>query len=203
MSCGACDCDDCQEDRQHDKAMNRSNDMDDEQVATSDDLDDGWATPIQRPTWQDAEPANEAQAKAWMGYINETFDTYKVKNIPSPALVSIVCQKIPGLRPENYYRMAAQVERFIRESPSFEIRRGKNGGVFRKDPAEVKAVQDYKDYWKNQPLNFPIASGTLPAPIHNVVSVTIADNYTCKGCGNSKLNSKEKSCWKCGRTVGT
>jgi len=168
-----------------DAAMNRSNDMDDDE--------EEYDAPPPRPSWQDAQPANEVQSKAWMGYINETFDTYKVQTIPMTAIVSIVCQKIPGLRPENYYSLFAQVERFIRESPSFELRKGKNGGVFRKSQAEM--VKDRIQAIKH---------GTLPAPIHNVVAVTVSDNYTCKGCGNTKLHDKnDKSCWSCGRTVGT
>lgn len=176
MSCGACNCDECEEDRVADAAMNRSNDMDDEEEEEE-------MPPT--PRWYNVEPANEVQAKAWLGYVNESLDKYNVQGMPMVTLLSVVAQKIPGLRPENYSMVIAQVEKMLRESPDFEFRKGKSGGIFRKA------------------LNFPIASGTLPAPIHNVVAVTVSDNYTCKGCGNTKLNSKEKSCWKCGRTVGT
>lgn len=176
MSCGACNCEECEEGRAHDRAMNRSNDMDDSPA------------PIHRPAWQDVEPANETQAKAWLGYINEVYTDFSVvKGVPMPTLLSMVAQKVPGLRHENYYTVVAQIQRLIIESGHFELRKGKSGGVFRKD---LNTIRDIK-------------SGTLPAPIHNVVSVTLADNYTCKGCGNTKLNNSEKSCWSCGREVGT
>lgn len=137
------------------------------------------------PRWDNVAPANEAQAKTWLGLVNETLNHYKIQGMPVVTLLSVVAQKIPGLRPENYSTVMAQVEKTLRESPDFEFRKGPRGGLFRKSN-----------------LLAPI-HGTLPAPMPNVVSVKMADNYTCKGCGNSKLNSTEKSCWSCGRQVGT
>lgn len=167
MSCGPCNCDDCRIDR-----------LEDEEPLA----------PIQRVTWQNVEPANEVQAKAWLGYVNEVLDEYKVQGMPMMTMLSVVARKIPGLRPENYNMVLAQIEKTLRESPSFEFRKGKSGGLFRKDLNTIREIK----------------TGTLPPPIPQVVAVTYADNYTCKGCGNTKLHDKnDKSCWSCGRKVGT
>ena len=164
MSCGPCNCDDCLVDRLE---------VDEEELMPP------------TPRWYDVAPANEVQAKAWLGYVNEVLDEYKVQGMPMMTMLSVVARKIPGLRPENYSMVMAQVEKTLRESSDFELRKGKSGGLFRKSR-----------------LLAPI-HGTLPAPMPEVVSVKLADNYTCKGCGNTKLNSTEKSCWSCGRQVGT
>lgn len=158
MSCGPCNCDDCKVDR----------------------LEEDFEPPPIRLTWREVEPANDVQAKAWMGYLNQVYEQYPGKAIPMMTVISLVGQMIPGLRPENYEKVSLQIEKLIRESSEFELRKGKSGGLFK------------------------IASGTLPAPIPQVVAVTYADNYTCKGCGNTKLHDKnDKSCWSCGRKVGT
>lgn len=172
MSCGACNCEECEEGRAHDRAMNRSNDMDDSPA------------PIHRPAWQDVEPANETQAKAWLGYINEVYTDFSVvKGVPMPTLLSMVAQKVPGLRHENYYTVVAQIQRLIIESGHFEIRKGKSGGVFRKDPIYMEL--------------------TPATNVPDMITGKLVNNYTCKGCGNTKLNNSEKSCWSCGREVGT
>lgn len=159
MSCGPCNCDDCKVDR----------------------LEEDFVPPI-RLTWRDAEPANEVQAKAWVEIASNLFHECKINAINLPAMIYMVVGRIPGLRTENYDSVSLQVERFIRESPSFELRQGKNGGVFRKT------------------LNFPVTSGTLPAPIPHVVAVTV-NNHTCSACGNNKCSKDEKSCWKCGASI--
>lgn len=140
------------------------------------------------PRWHNVAAGNEEQVKAWVGYANEVLDQYKVNGMPLMTLMSVIAQKIPGLRPENYSMVMAQVEKTLRESTAFELRKGQSGGIFR---TGLNTIRDIK-------------SGTLPAPIQNVVAVTYADNYTCKGCGNTKLHDKnDKSCWSCGRRVGT
>jgi rubrerythrin len=102
-------------------------------------------------------------------------DQHGGKPINLPALLYLSLGSIPGLRPENQERVSLQVERFLHESPDFELRKGKSGGVFR----------------------------TTNEPSPKAV-ISKGDNYTCKGCGNTKLNNiSDKSCWSCGRTVGT
>jgi len=166
MSCGPCNCDDCQDERVEDEEYERP-------------------APIQNYFWSDVEPANEVQAKAWMGYINEVYTQYPNTGIPMMALVSMVGQKIPGLRPENYNKVTAQVQRLIRESPAFEIRKGKSGGVFRKTEAQYITLQPMQN-------------------VPDLITGQVKDNYTCKGCGNTKLHdTNDKSCWSCGRAVGT
>ena len=196
MSCGACDCDDCQEGRQHDKAMNRSNDMDD--VATDEDLDDGWATPIQRSAAQKAEPSPEA-IKTWTAYAHRAFEHYKVKSIPLPTLASIICQEC-NVRPENYSHVSVMVADVIKACPDFEIRKGKNGGVFRK---EVYAESTPKGWAAAAKVEAQYIEMKTMAGVPDLITGKLEDNYTCKGCGNTKLNSTEKSCWSCGRQVGT
>jgi len=158
MSCGPCNCSDCRIDRLE---------------------EDEKPPPIRRMTWDEAAPANETQAKAWMGYINEVYAQYPTNTIPMQAMLSMVCQKIPGLKAENYLGVMASVERFIRESPSLELRKGKNGGVFRKTL-----------YMDLHPMT----------GVPDMITGKLTDNYTC-GCGNTKLNRTEKSCWKCGAAI--
>jgi len=161
MSCGPCNCDDCLVDR----------------------LEKDPEPPIHRVTWLDVEPANEVQAKAWIGYANEVLDEYKIQGMPMMTMLSVIARKIPGLRPENYNMVLAQVEKTLRESPAFELRKGKSGGLFRKTVSYIELH---------------------PMPgVPDMITGKLADNYTCKGCGNTKLNSTEKSCWSCGRMVGT
>jgi hypothetical protein len=136
------------------------------------------------PRWYDVAAGNETQVKAWLGYANEVLDHYKVQGMPMMTLLSVVAQKIPGLRPENYSMVMAQVEKTLRESPAFELRKGRSGGLFRKDA----------QYITLQPML------NVPDLITNDVK---RDNYVCKGCKNEKLSTQEKSCWKCGREVGT
>jgi len=195
MSCGPCNCDDCQDERVEDEEYERP-------------------APIQNYFWSDVEPANEVQAKAWMGYINEVYTQYPNIGIPMMALVSMVGQKIPGLRPENYNKVTAQVQRLIRESPDFEIRKGKSGGVFRKDPQAIldtvleqriqKAIATAKEMAgiRDNPISY--AKLTEMAGVPDLITGQVKDNYTCKGCGNTKLHdTNDKSCWSCGRKVGT
>lgn len=148
MSCGPCNCEDCQDERME------------EEEPMPPVLE---AAPIHRPTWQDAEPANEEQARVWGSVVDRTLKDYGRINMP--AAIAIVLGEC-HVRPENYTRVGLQVERFLRESSSFQILKDKNGGFF-----------------KSEPIN--------------------PNNYTCKGCGNEKLSTMEKSCWKCGRKVGT
>jgi hypothetical protein len=151
------------------KFKNRANDMGD------------YEAPFHRPRWQDAEPANAEQAKAWTKLINEVIDKHGGKAINLPALIYMVVGSIPGLRIENQARVTLQVERLLHESPDFELRSGKNGGVFRQSRFLTER------------------HGELPQATAHVVSVTI-NNHTCK-CGNTKCNKTEKSCWKCGAPI--
>lgn len=172
MSCGPCNCDDCLVDR----------------------LEKDPEPPIPRPRWEDAEKANPIQALAWGGVVDKILTQYKRVNLPTCLhMVAAAC----NVRPENYTHVSLQIERFIRENPSYALYKGKSGGLGFKTEETKSQAEMIKDRIQ------AIKPGTLPAPIHNVVAVTVSDNYTCKGCGNTKLNSKEKSCWKCGRTVGT
>lgn len=158
MSCSNCNCSECASARDYNSCWDCQDDP-----------------PIHQPRWQDAEPANEQQAKAWTTIINRVIDQHGGKAINLPALLYVVIGNIPGLKQENRERVSLQVERLLHESPDFNLRKGKSGGVFRQtNEPEPKAV------------------------------ISNADNYTCKGCGNNKLNNiSDKSCWGCGRTVGT
>jgi len=143
--------------------------------------------PIHGLRWQDAEPANEVQAKAW-GTIADHFIDHIV-SMPLSRLVEAVCNSIRGLKPENYNRVAAQVERFIRESPKYELRKGMAGGVFKRKPAggsDLSFVQ-------------PVYMELKPATnVPDMITGKLPDDHTCPACGNTKLNKAEKSCWKCG-----
>lgn len=176
MSCKNCDCLDCRTERAVDRIKNRANEMEDDYMPPV--LE---AAPIHRPTWRDAEPANEEQAKAWTACANEVIEEYGGKPINLFAFVYLTVGRIRGLKSENRERVALQVERFLRESPNFELRKGKNGGVFRSNPLLTER------------------HGTLPEAIGHVVAVTI-NNHTCK-CGNTKCSKTEKSCWKCGEPI--
>lgn len=147
MSCNNCDCLDCTRNRGIAEAMNRSNDTG----------DDDFISP-----WTKAEPANDVQAKAW-GTLVDHFLSH-IGPMSPIRLVNAVCNSIRGLKQENRHRVFLQVERFVRESPKYEVVQG-------------------------------IGVRFKSAPIH--------DDYTCKGCGNNKCSTQEKSCWKCGRTIGT
>lgn len=117
--------------------MNRSN-------VTDEDLDDGWATPIHRPTWKDAEVATERQAKAWGECLDLLIQQYSPLNMA--AAVQLMADYF-HVRPENYERLTLQFQRFIHENPKYEIRKGKSGGVFRSSPAtthsQAVVVDDY------------------------------------------------------------
>lgn len=205
MSCSPCNCEDCQ-----DEHYSEAEDADFEEYVPS--------SPPARIFWSEAEPANEAQAAAWMGYINEVYDMYPgVKAINMPAMISLVAQKIPGLRPENYASVSASVERFIRESPAFELRKGKSGGVFRKEPdtrgmkpidaldfVDHKRIQNAVTKALEMSLHDEFAKASPEVQEAAVKMMAVQDNYTCKGCGNTKLHdTNDKSCWSCGRVVGT
>lgn len=138
-------------------------------------------------TWQDVPAANPEQAKVWLGLVNGIFDKYPGKTMNLPALKVMVAQGIPGLRPENYTMVTLQVERLIRESSAFELRKGKSGGVYRSALAPAPVYMDL----------------TPATNVPDMITGKLPDNYTCKGCGNTKLNRTEKSCWSCGRQVGT
>lgn len=152
MSCNNCNCLDCTRNRAIAKAKNLMNDMGD------------LGAPIQRPRWQDVEPGNENQTKAWGIIADHILD--REKGMSLLQLVNRVCNSISGLKPANRPKIAAQVERFLRESPKYRtIKLSVNPNV----------VDD-----RNSTI----------------------DNYTCKGCGNTKCSTQEKSCWRCGREVG-
>jgi hypothetical protein len=42
--------------------------------------------------------------------------------------------------------------------------------------------------------------GKLPDDYNVITEIKLSDNYTC-GCGNTKCNTSEKSCWKCGTVI--
>lgn len=182
MTCRSCDCLDCNRQRGIDQCMNRSN-------VTDEDLDDGWATPIHRQPVAVVEPPTEAQKAAWMGYVHEVYNDYSnVTGLPMSTLLSLVAHKIPGLRVENYTRVTEQIRETILKSDQFEVRKGKSGGVFRKqffvgNHAQTGARSDQSvspDKTKGGDAIKPVA------------------NCTCKSCGNTDLNLSERSCWKCG-----
>lgn len=135
------------------------------------------------PTWRNAEPANEVQAKAWMEIINDLFKEYKNTAINLPAAIALICNRVQ-VRPENYASLSLQIERFIRESPELELRKGKSGGLFRKEVAQ------------------PVASIKLVKMlgVPDMITGKLEDDYTCS-CGNTKCNKTEKSCWKCGAAI--
>lgn len=182
MTCKNCDCLDCSRQRGIDAAMNRANEMDDEL----------WA-----PIHHEVPAANEGQRKTWLAYADRMFAHYKVFGaIPMPTLVSMVCQEC-GVRPENYPVVSEQVRQVIMAATDqFDIRKGKNGGVFRK-----------ASFVENHAQTGARVSESVAVPYYSEKPLNVADivlatkpvaNCTCKDCGNTDLNSSEKSCWKCG-----
>ncbi len=190
MTCRSCDCLDCNRQRGIDQCMNRSNDMDDE-VETS-------APPIHRQPVAAIEPATEAQKTVWMGYVHEVYNDHSnVTGLPMSTLLSLVAHKIPGLRVENYTRVTEQIREMLLKSDQFEIRKGKSGGVFRKqffvgNHAQTGARSDRS---VSVPLTY--IELTPRNDIPDLITGKLVENCTCKGCGTG-LNSSEKSCWKCG-----
>ena len=143
------------------------------------EYEDGETDDYTKPCWEDAEPANEVQAKAWGEIAYNLFDQHKVRAITLSAVVSMVSYGA-NIRPENYDRVSLQIERFIRESPMFELRKGKDGGVFRKQPIHMEL----------KPM--------LGVP--DMITGKLENDYTCH-CGNDRCNKTEKSCWKCGSAI--
>lgn len=143
------------------------------------EYEDGETDDYTKPAWEDAELANDVQAKAWGEIASNLFDEHKVRAINLNAMISMVSYGA-NIRPENYDRVSLQIERFIRESSLFELRKGKDGGVFRKPGAllELKPMLGVPD----------------------MITGKLADNHTC-GCGNTQCNKTEKSCWKCGAAI--
>lgn len=174
MTCQKCDCLDCARqnaiDAAHFAVMNN-----DEPVSER-------PAPIHRSS--KVEPYNAEQARVWLEYIDEVYNNdYKgVTTIPLPNLLAMACRKIPGLRWENASDVAEQMHQLILDSTNlFEVRKGKNGGVYRK-PGSV--VGDHAQ---------------TTARLNQSVAVSAAvNNHTCPGCGNTKCSTDEKSCWKCG-----
>lgn len=150
-------------------------------------------------TWQDAKPANEVQAKAWGEAANELLKQYARINLHAMIIgIAYNC----NVRPENFPHVTLQIEKFLRESGAFELRSGKNGGVFRKD---LNTIVNLDGVSKS---TYPFTSretllrevhGTLPPVLEPIQSVTV-DDYTC-GCGNTKCSKTERSCWKCGAAI--
>lgn len=171
------------------------------------------SAPIHRQPWQDAEPANQAQAVAWGMLADRILDKYGGMSLSY--VVSEVCGGIPGLRDENYPRVKLMVERFLRENPKYELR-GRAGGIFKRGPAGgtdrsvvyaeptprgfaaavtlidemSKAPKEVQDHALRM-----IKSGTLPPPMPEVVAI---NDHICPGCGNNKCSKAERTCWKCG-----
>lgn len=180
MSCKNCSCLDCNLSRGVAKAMNRSNDMGED------------SAPIRCPSWRDVEPANEVQAKAWGELVDMMLDhnTKWGKAMGLVATVNLVCRNIIGLREENRLKVSAQVERFIRESPKYELRQGAAGGLFKRG----------KSGGSGSSVSIPLSyiEMTPRTDVPNMLAGKLQSNCTCKSCGNTDLNTSEKSCWKCG-----
>ena len=85
-----------------------------------------------------------------------------------------VCEDV-RVRPENHTRVYNMVERFVRENPKYDV------------PENIVSKQF--DPYQHTGYIKP--------------STATINDYTCKGCGNTKCSKQEKSCWKCGRTIGT
>lgn len=187
MSCNNCNCLDCARNRAIAKAKNHMNDMGDLEA------------PIQRPRWQDAEPANDVQAMAW-GIIADHV-LARNKAMPLMHLADAVCDGIMGLKPRNRPRVRAQVERFLRESDKYRtMTRDQIQEAIRAKEAKSKDLGHcLNELRKLDDGNFD----PYQYAGYTKASTTIVDNYTCKGCGNTKCSVQEKSCWKCGRAVGT
>jgi hypothetical protein len=134
------------------------------------EYEEGETDDYTKPTWEDAEPANEVQAKAWGEIASNLFDEHKIGAINLPTMISMVSYRA-NIRPENYDRVSLQIERFIRESSLFDLRK------------------DLEAYWIGE-LERQEAS-KKPA----------VNDHTCKTCGNTKCSKTEKSCWKCGEPI--
>lgn len=165
------------------------------------------------------ETPNEGQVKAWVQIAHEVFVEYRVNRIPLPSLASMVAQRIPGLRAENYNRVLFLIGQALKSHPDFEYRRGASGGIFKREVAGgtdrsvvyaeatprgfakaatlidemSKAPKEVQDHALRM-----IKSGTLPPPMPEVVAI---NDHICPGCGNNKCSKTERTCWKCGGTL--
>lgn len=151
---------------------------------------------------------NEVQAKAWTEAADEILNQHPRVSLHALAIgIAYKC----NVRTENFSRMTLQIGRFIRECGKYEVHKGKSGGVFRtptlidemaKAPVPVQdaafKMMSGHPFTERERL-LDVKTGTLPPPMEPIVSVTVND-YTC-GCGNTKCNKTEKSCWKCGAAI--
>jgi len=139
--------------------------------------------PIQRPRWQDAEPANEVQAKAWGDYLDQAIAKYDGLTRRA-AIVGLLHHF--QVRLENYDIVSPQVERFIQENYVVYVETGHLA--------------------MRMPLSLLDEMSKAPKAIQDAAIKMVGgkvDDYICKGCGNNKCSTDEKSCWKCGRAIGT
>lgn len=165
MGCDNCDCMDCRIARAIVKVRSMASD-------------------VGNTSWQNADKANEVQAKAWGESIDFFLSQYGTATIHLRTMVSVVMYK-HNVRIENESVMAPQVERFIHEN--YTITPDKKVG------SKLKYISMTS-----------IASVPFTAPeLLNKDSFTIKsikDDYTCP-CGNTKCSRVEKSCWKCGAEI--
>lgn len=165
MSCENCDCMDCRIAQAIVKAKSIASDVD-------------------NTSWQNADKANEVQAKAWGAATDFFLTQYGAAVIHLRTMVSVIMYKC-NVRIENESRMNPQVERFIREN--YIITPDKKVG------SKLKYISMTS-----------IASVPFTVPeLQDKESFTIKsikDDYTCP-CGNTKCAKVEKSCWKCGAEI--
>jgi hypothetical protein len=139
--------------------------------------------PIHTARWQDATPATREQAETWGKAIDECLNSWS--HIGVVALLSMVT-RLCHVKEEDKQKVSLQICRFIKESPKYKVSlNGFGGGT---------VTKDFDTAW-NSGEELPVYSSRPTADIN-------PDNYTCKGCGNKKLSTQEKSCWRCGREVG-
>lgn len=62
--------------------------------------------------------------------VHAVFDLHKGKVLPMPAICALTLANL-GTSPEVYAEKDKAVKTFIRNSPEFEVNKGKNGGVVR------------------------------------------------------------------------
>jgi hypothetical protein len=146
--------------------------------------------------WRTAEVATPEQKADWTRIVNAALDTHHYASIPS--MISKMMVEYGTTFP-GYQRTYRQMERFLRESPDFEIRIGRYGGVFQasKHVAGVVCLTSTNcQYVRCQNARYAAEDAAVPPVLQTPV-----DNYTC-GCGNSKLcTHTDKSCWRCGAPV--
>jgi hypothetical protein len=81
----------------------------------------------------------DSERVSFKSYVEEVFDSSRTLGLPVPLVCSQVAFRM-GVSPENYVEVQKRVGEFLRNSPDFEVLKGRGGGVYRKGttPKEMK-----------------------------------------------------------------